>query len=93
MTDLIKILSDGWALIAIVTAGFGGTLTFINKRRTSTDLLYIQLEKLKIQVIEQVNRDVELIHEMAEKDKIVNRLKLHCPECYKKFIQSYDSDS
>jgi hypothetical protein len=45
-------------------------------------------------VIEQVNRDVELIHEMAEKDKIVNRLKLHCPECYKKFIQqSYDSDS
>jgi len=85
--NLIKIFTDFWELIVLVIGGIGGVLGYFNKRQSSTSLLYKQLEELKIQVIAQVQRDIQLTNKVAEREKIINELKLHCKDCYEKIIQ------
>ena len=51
-------------------------------------MLYEELERLKIQVITQVQMDVKQAQELAEKQQIINELKSRCPDCYNEYIKS-----
>lgn len=86
MQNLVKIIEDFWELITLTLTGLGGIFAFLKKQKSSTALLYDELEKLKIQVIQQVQRDIDNAKELAEKEQIINELKAKCPDCYRKFI-------
>lgn len=86
MQNLVKIIEDFWELITLTLTGLGGIFAFLKKQKSSTTLLYDELEKLKIQVIQQVQRDIDNAKELAEKEQIINELKAKCPDCYRKFI-------
>ena len=86
MQSLVKIVEDFWELITLTLTGLGGIFAFLKKQKSSTALLYDELEKLKIQVIQQVQRDIDNAKELAEKEQIINELKAKCPDCYRKFI-------
>lgn len=88
MREIIKLATDFWELIAVILSGLGGVFAFLKKRKSSTSLLYQELERLKIQVIEQVQLDVKQAQQLAEKQQIINELKTRCPDCYEKFINS-----
>ncbi len=91
-TELIKLLNDFWALIVFVIGSIGGFFTYLSKRKSSTNLLYKQLENLKIQVIAQVQRELSLTKEISKKQKILNELKINCPECYDKVLKRLEND-
>lgn len=86
MQNLIKIVNEFWELITITLTGIGGIFAFLKKQKSSTALLYEELEKLKVQVIQQVQKDIDNAKELAEKEQIINELKAKCPDCYRKFI-------
>ena len=88
MQNLVKIVNDFWELIAITLSGLGGLFAFLKKQKSSTAMLYEELERLKIQVITQVQMDVKQAQELAEKQQIINELKSRCPDCYNEYIQS-----
>ena len=87
MQNLVKIVNDFWELISLSLAGIGGVFAFLKKQKSSTALLYQELERLKIQVIAQVQRDIDNAKEIAEKQQIINELKAKCPDCYRKFVE------
>lgn len=88
MQNIIKIVNEFWELIAITLSGLGGVFAFLKKQKSSTAMLYEELERLKIQVITQVQMDVKQAQELAEKQQIINELKARCPDCYNEFIKS-----
>lgn len=88
MQNLVKIVNDFWELIAITLSGLGGLFAFLKKQKSSTAMLYEELERLKIQVITQVQMDVKKAQELAEKQQIINELKSRCPDCYNEYIKS-----
>lgn len=52
----------------------------------STAMLYDELERIKQKLILQVNKDVDRATELAEKRRIIEEFRIHCPECYRQFI-------
>ena len=88
MQNLVKIVNDFWELIAITLSGLGGLFAFLKKQKSSTAMLYEELERLKIQVITQVQMDVNQAQELAEKQQIINELKSRCPDWYNEYIKS-----
>jgi hypothetical protein len=87
MKDLVKLISDFWEVITLTLTGLGGIFAFLKNRKDSTALLYEELEKLKLQVIAQVQKDVKDAKELAEAEQIINELKLRCPDCYNQYIK------
>ena len=90
--ELFEVFSEFWALFLAVASGVGGYFTWRSKRQKSTLMLYNELEKLKQKVILQVAREVEQANILAEKEAIINQLRLKCPECYNKFIAKQKSN-
>lgn len=91
MNEIFETLQQFWALIIAIG---GGVVTFFqwkSTRRKSTTMLYDELEKLKQKVILQVSREVEQASELAEKSRIIEEFKIHCPDCYSSFIEKFDS--
>lgn len=53
-----------------------------NKEKIPTVLLYEQLDVLKIRIIEQVNKDIKQAENNAEKQILIDMLKIQCPGCF-----------
>lgn len=53
-----------------------------NKEKIPTVLLYEQLDVLKIRIIEQVNKDITQAENNAEKQILIDMLKIQCPGCF-----------
>jgi|TARA_R110000772_G_C13244857_1_gene434002 hypothetical protein len=51
-------------------------------KETTTDLLYENLEILKVRIIKQVNKDIEQAESNAEKQILIDMVKIQCPGCY-----------
>ena len=97
MIALLDIASSAWALLATVATAIGGAIKwyFNHKRataqakiaakalsRSSTDMLYDQLEELKKALIARVEKDIERATSVAEMQHILEVFKIHCPDCY-----------
>ena len=52
------------------------------KEKDATVLLYEQMEVLKLRIIEQVNIDIKQAENNAEKQILIDMLKIQCPGCY-----------
>ena len=87
MNELLITLKEWWGLIVMIGGGIGGYFRWKASRDKSSNMLYEQMEKLKQKVILQVEREVQQETEIAEKDRIIEGLKRHCPDCYDKYIQ------
>jgi uncharacterized membrane protein affecting hemolysin expression len=93
-----ELIKEYWQFAVGVITAIGVVIRFIwnrqKKSQESTSMLYEQLEELKKKVILQVAADVARATELAEKQKIIEGLRLHCPECYDSFLntQKHDSD-
>lgn len=59
----------------------------------SSEALYEALELLKKKVIASVLKEVSMTNTIAEKDVLIEGLKLHCPECYITFMIKFNSDA
>ena len=94
MKELINHISDFWALIVLIAGGVGGFLKWRNDRKEkemkSVEMYYEQLEKFKKMLIAKVAKEVQDENEKAEKDKIINGLRLRCPDCYNDFMREYE---
>lgn len=97
---MLETLKEWWALVAVMASGLGAVFNFFLNRgkhkrnlakaqRESTAMLYEQLEELKKKVILSVAKEVSQTEEIAEKQKIIEGLRLHCPECYDSFMNKY----
>ena len=99
MQDFLNFAERFWSVTSLILGGIGTSiLGFIKWRhskkeaeRTSTEMLYEQLELLKQKVILQVAREVEQATELAEKTRIITEFAKHCPDCYEKFMVQYNS--
>jgi Flp pilus assembly protein TadB len=87
-------------LIGLVTGLITSGITFFTWRskrkkaeKTSSQLLYKELEELKIKVISQVSREVNLATDNEKKRLIIEKFKLACPDCYASFIESQKTNS
>lgn len=85
-TNILKLIEEFWTLIVAIAGGIGGYITWSKKQKQSTMMLYDELEKLKQKVVIQVSREVQQANLIAEKEEILNKLRLNCPECYEKII-------
>lgn len=83
---IIEVLEKFWALFVAIATGIGTYINWRRKRRRSTLVLYDKLEELKLKIITQVSREIELVEEVAEKNKIISEFKSRCPDCYNQFV-------
>lgn len=88
-TNFIELFEKFWGVIVALAGGAAGFLQWNQSRKSSTDLLYSQLEELKIQVIAQVSRDISKATEISQKQRIINEFKLHCPGCYSELLEKF----
>lgn len=84
--DIIDLLERYWGFLATILAGLGSYITWRRKRQESTLVLYDKLEELKLKIITQISREIELSEEIAEKRRLIEEMKANCPDCYNKFI-------
>lgn len=88
-------IAEYWDVLAGVGTTIAGVLGWLSVRKKkkddSTQMLYDQLEALKKKVILQVATEVAQATEIGERDKIIEGLKRHCPECYDRFIENQES--
>jgi tRNA G26 N,N-dimethylase Trm1 len=96
--DLLNTLEKYWQFIVVVT-GSGGIAGLIKyyyeyqaNRKTSIELLYEELEKLKLRVIIQISKEVEHANELSEKNLILLKLKEKCPDCYQAVIDTIENN-
>lgn len=90
--NVLDMIEKFWGLIVAIGGGVAAYFRWRSSRQKSTKMLYDELEKLKQKVILQVAREVEHASELAEKQRIIDGLRLHCPDCYKSFLKNYDQD-
>ncbi len=88
--DIIDILNDFLGLIVGIATGVGGIFAWQSTRKKSTRMLYAEMEKLEIQIIERVQSNLKKTKEIAKKDQILNDVKLQCPQCYDKIMKKYE---
>ena len=86
MSEFLELAKQFWAFIVAIGGGVAAYFRWKSTRRKSTTMLYDELEKLKQKVILQVAREVDQASELAEKNRIIEEFKLHCPDCYASFI-------
>jgi hypothetical protein len=83
---MIEIIKEWYELISLIVSGvFVAYVSYSKirkKKEDSKDLLYGQLEKLRVQVIESVSKDILNAKTIAKKDFILEELSNRCPECY-----------
>ena len=100
---MLDTLKEWWGLFVLVASGIGALLRFFWQRGTSRrtaekarrenmNMLYAQLEELKKKVILNVAKEVAQATELAEKQRIIDGLRLHCPECYEVFMRNFLND-
>lgn len=91
MIDLIR---EWYGLAALITSGiisfYAAYFRLVKNKHTSKELLYQQMEELRIQVIESVYEDIAKAKTIARKDFILEELKRRCPECYAKVVSKID---
>ena len=99
-TNLIDLLESYWALITVIVTSLGALVSWWRKRQSSTLALYDKMDELKLKVIAQVSREINLVEEsaklteeigektriIAEKNRIIEEFKTRCPDCYNQFM-------
>ncbi len=55
----------------------------------SSELLIGQIEELKIKLVNQVGKELELYKDKAHADRLLYLLKIHCPSCYEQVADNY----
>ena len=79
-------IKNYWELIIAVFTGLGSLVGWLIRRKknkqTSTQMLYEQMEVLKKKIILQTANEITHATAIAEKDRIIENLRVHCPECY-----------
>ena len=92
MGDITQFIKSIWGLVSLIATGIGAFFTWRQRKkvqsRKSSQMLYEELERLKLKVIAQVHNEVNQATEIAEKNRLIAELKAHCPECYKSFLKS-----
>lgn len=58
----------------------------------SSEVMIAALESLKKKVVDQTLREVRLTTLNAEKTVLIERLRLHCPDCYNSFMKKLNSN-
>lgn len=95
-SELLAHIKQYWEFIVLFASGVAGGIKWLTVRKknkdTSLSMLYEQLEDLRKKVIIQVEESVKSAEELAEKRRIINEFKAHCPECYERFIDETNKD-
>lgn len=87
MSEFLELIRQFWHVLVMIGGGIGAYFRWKATRQKSTVMLYDELEKLKQKVIIQVSREVDQASELAEKNRIIEEFKTHCPDCYSSFIE------
>lgn len=90
-------INEYWQMLVAAATAIGGALrwwTLRKKRKKqSSQLLLEELENLKKKVILQVAAEVKAATELAEMRKILDELRLHCPDCYMAVMNKLENDA
>lgn len=85
-SSVITLISEFWELIVLVAGSLGGLFSYIRNRNKSTNQMYETLEDLKLQILENIEKEVDVANDLAEKEKLLNEMRINCPECYEKYV-------
>lgn len=103
MDGLLEQITDWWGFLVAIGGAIGAVIRWSLSQRKSkrlleeeerktTEMLYQQLYKLKQKVILNVEREVSHATELAEKNRIIQELRQHCPDCYDSYIKKKSED-
>lgn len=96
MNNMIQSLEQWWGLVVGIITAVGSLITWIVTRRfevkKSNKLMQDQVEQLRIMIIEYVERDIQNATQKAEKDKIINGLRLACHQCYDEYMKKHNNE-
>lgn len=56
---------------------------------TSIDMLITLLEDVRKKLILEIAKGVKNAKLLSEREKLLNDLKMHCPDCYNTFVDKY----
>jgi hypothetical protein len=90
-SNLINLFSEFWELIILVVGSLGGLFNYIRNRNKSNTQLYQTIEDLKIQILDNIEKEIDVANDLAEKEKLLNEMRINCPECYEKYVNKNKS--
>lgn len=89
--SLLNNVSEWWQFIVGVVTTLGGAISWYAIRKRNADkadqMLLDRLEKFKKIIVLKTSKEVEQSTTIAEKDKIIQGLKVQCPECYDAYMK------
>lgn len=92
--DFLELLEQSWELILLVTGGISGLVAkYVKNRNQSTQKLYETIEELKLQIIANIEKDIDLASELAEKEKLLNEMRINCPDCYDRYVKKHKKNN
>ncbi len=86
---LLDFINEFWKTAAVVVAGLTAIATYYNNRNKSNQQMLEIIEELKLQIIANIEKEIKQAAALAEKDKLLNDLRVNCPDCYNKYAANY----
>ena len=91
---LLATIKESWELIVIIVGGGVSTIKYFRDKKiekSSAGILYEELERLKIKVITQVQKDIQNATKLSEKEIIILEFKKNCPDCYQQVFEKINT--
>jgi len=88
LNEWLDFLKEAWQFILLITGGIGGLFAWFRERKKDRELshnvLFRELESLKVKMIALISNSVEKQSEISKRDMLINEMKAACPDCYDK---------